>query len=152
MLGKMYDGQYCSVARSLEIIGERWSLLILREALLSGTSRFSDFQHNLGVATNVLTSRLEYLIEAGLMERDVDGNYRLLEPGRDFLHVLMAFGEWGDKWRAPDGPPGIYRHTDCGKPVALVAKCEKHGELADDEIHIEPGPGAPAEYIASRRP
>ena len=152
MLGKMYDGQYCSVARSLEIIGERWSLLILREALLSGTSRFSDFQHNLGVATNVLTSRLEYLVESGLMERDADGNYRLLEPGRDFLHVLMAFGEWGDKWRAPDGPPGIYRHTDCGETVSLAAKCEKHGELANDEIHIEPGPGTPPEYIGSRRP
>ena len=152
MLGKMYGGQYCSVARSLEIVGERWSLLILREALLSGTSRFSDFQHNLGIATNVLTSRLEYLVEAGLMERDVDGNYRLLEAGQDFLHVLMAFGEWGDKWRAPDGPPGIYRHTDCGEAVALVAKCDKHGELADDEIHVEPGPGTPPEYIASRRP
>ena len=148
----MYDGQYCSVARSLEVIGERWTLLILREALLSGTSRFGDFQHNLGIATNVLASRLESLIEAGLMERDTAGNYQLLEPGRDFLHVLMAFGEWGDKWRAPDGPPGIYRHTACGKPVALVAKCETHGELADDEIHIEPGPGVPPEYIASRRP
>ena len=56
MLGKTYDGQYCSVARSLEVIGERWSLLILREALLSGTSRFSDFQHNLGIATNVLAT------------------------------------------------------------------------------------------------
>ena len=148
----MYDGQYCSVARSLEVIGERWTLLILREALLSGTSRFSDFQHNLGIATNVLTSRLESLVEARLMERDAGGNYRLLEPGQDFLHVLMGFGEWGDKWRAPDGPPGIYRHTDCGESVGLVPKCEKHGELADDQIHIEPGPGTPAEYIASRRP
>ncbi len=152
MLGKTYDGQYCSVARSLEVIGERWSLLILREALLSGTSRFSDFQHNLGIATNVLTSRLESLVEAGLMERDADGTYRLLEPGQDFLHVLMAFGEWGDKWRAPDGPPGIYRHTGCGKPVTLAAQCETHGNLPDDEIHIEPGPGASLEYIASRRP
>jgi len=152
MLGKMYDGQYCSVARSLEVVGERWSLLILRDAILSGVTRFGDFQHNLGIATNVLTSRLDNLIEAGLMERADDGTYRLLEAGADLKPVILAFVEWGDKWRAPDGPPGLFSHTDCGRPVSIVAQCEEHGTISPEEIDVAPGPGAPPEWVASRRP
>lgn len=152
MLGKNYDGQYCSVARSLEVVGERWSLLILRDAILSGVTRFGDFQHNLGIATNVLTSRLEGLIDAGLMERAADGTYQLLEPGRDLKPVILAFVEWGDKWRAPDGPPGLFTHDGCGEPVVLHAQCDRHGTIPADEIVVGPGPGAPPEWVASRRP
>lgn len=152
MLGKTYDGQYCSVARSLEVVGERWSLLILRDAILSGVTRFGDFQHNLGIATNVLTSRLEGLIEAGLMERAGDGTYRLLPPGEDLKPVILAFVEWGDRWRAPDGPPGLFSHTGCGEPVSMVAQCEAHGTISPDDIEVAPGPGAPPEWVATRRP
>jgi DNA-binding HxlR family transcriptional regulator len=152
MLGKTYDGQYCSVARSLEVVGERWSLLILRDAILSGVTRFGDFQHNLGIATNVLASRLEGLIEAGLMERDADGTYRLLPPGEDLKPVILAFVQWGDKWRAPDGPPGLFTHAVCGSPVTVVAECETHGTISPDEVEVAPGPGAPPEWVASRRP
>jgi DNA-binding HxlR family transcriptional regulator len=151
MLGKTYDGQYCSIARSLEIVGERWSLLILREAIFSGVMRFGDFQHNLGVASNVLASRLEGLIDAGLMERAADGTYRLLEPGKDLKPAMLAFVAWGDKWRAPDGPPGLFTHTGCGSPVSMVAQCETHGTISPDEIDVAPGPGATAEWVASRR-
>lgn len=152
MLGKTYDGQYCSIARSLEIVGERWSLLILREALLSGITRFSDFQHNLGIATNVLTTRLDGFVTSGLMERDGRGDYLLTDKGRELHPVLMAFNEWGNRYHAPDGPPGNFRHADCGEPVALHARCETHGEVPRTEIEIEPGPGSPADYLASRRP
>lgn len=152
MLGKTYDGQYCSVARSLEVVGERWSLLILRDAILSGVTRFGDFQHNLGIATNVLTSRLDGLVAAGLMERADDGTYRLLEPGEDLKPVILAFVEWGDKWRAPDGPPGLFSHSECGGEVSVVTHCERHGTVPPDQIEVAPGPGAPADWIASRRP
>lgn len=152
MLGKTYDGQYCSIARSLDVVGERWSLLILREAIFSGVTRFADFQHNLGIASNVLASRLDGLIEAGLMERADDGGYRLLEPGEDLKPVLLAFVEWGDKWRAPDGPPGVFSHSGCGGAVSVVVQCAKHGTIPPDEIAVAPGPGATEEWIASRRP
>jgi DNA-binding HxlR family transcriptional regulator len=152
MLGKKYEGQYCSVARSLEVVGERWSLLILRDAICSGVTRFGDFQHNLGIATNVLTSRLEGLIDAGLMERAADGTYQLLEPGWDLKPVILAFVAWGDKWRAPDGPPGLFTHDGCGEPVALHAECGTHGIVLADEIVVGPGPGATPEWLASRRP
>ena len=152
MLGKMYDGQYCSIARSLEIVGERWSLLILREALLAGISRFSDFQHNLGIATNVLTTRLDGFVASGLMVRDDSGDYRLTDKGRELHPVLLAFNEWGNRWHAPEGPPGTFHHAGCGEPVALHAQCEKHGDVPQAEVEFEPGPGSPPEYLASRRP
>ena len=151
MLGKTYDGQFCSIARSLDLVGERWSLLIMREAAMVGITRYSDFQHNLGIATNVLKSRLDGFIEAGLMTRDSSGDYRLTEMGNDLYPVLLAFVEWGDKWNAPDGPPGIFRHAECGRPVNVEIRCPEHGRTDIDEIAIEPGPGAPAEWIASRR-
>jgi DNA-binding HxlR family transcriptional regulator len=152
MLGKTYDGQYCSIARSLEIVGERWSLLILREALLAGITRFSDFQHNLGIATNVLTTRLEGFVASGLMERDERGDYRLTDKGRELHPVLLAFNEWGNRWHAPDGPPGVFTHAGCGEPVVMHARCETHGEVPQTEVEFEPGPGSPPEYLASRRP
>ena len=151
MLGKTYDGQHCSIARSLEIVGERWSLLILREAQLSGITRFSDFQHNLGIATNVLSSRLEGFIAAGLMERDGRGDYQVTEKGRELVPVLMAFNEWGNRWCAPDGPPIVFTHVGCGEPLAVRADCAEHADVPWAEVGVEPGPGMPREYLASRR-
>jgi DNA-binding HxlR family transcriptional regulator len=152
MLGKTYDGQYCSIARSLEIVGERWSLLILREALLAGITRFSDFQHNLGIATNVLSTRLDWFVTSGLMERDGRGDYRLTDKGRELHPVLLAFNEWGNRWHAPDGPPGVFTHAGCGEPVEMHATCETHGDVPQADVEFEPGPGSPPEYLASRRP
>ena len=82
MLGKTYDTQVCSIARSLEMVGERWSLLIIRDALFARVTRFGDFQHNLGIATNVLTSRLESFVAAGIMARDGAVDYVLTTKGR----------------------------------------------------------------------
>ena len=151
MLGNTYDGQYCSIARSLDLVGERWSLLIMREAVMSGITRYSDFQHNLGIATNVLKSRLDGFIEAGLMTRDATGDYQLTEMGRDLYPVLLSFVEWGDKWRAPDGPPGLFRHGGCGEPVHTEMRCAAHGVVATADVTIERGPGAPDEWVESRR-
>src|SRR4051812_29471514 len=122
MLGRLYEGEVCSAARALEVVGERWTLLILREALFAGVRRYGDFQARLAIATNVLQARLTYLVEAEVMEK-VDGEYRVTPKGRDFVPVIMALTEWGDKWNAPDGPPAIYTHEVCGDDVALTTVC-----------------------------
>lgn len=152
MLGKIYDGQFCSIARSLDVVGERWSLLIMREAAMSGITRYSDFQHNLGIATNVLKTRLDHFVDTGLMTRDERGDYVLTPKGRDLYPVLLAFVEWGDRWNAPDGPPGYFRHVGCGEAVHTAMRCEVHGDVDAAEITIERGPGAPDAWVESRRP
>jgi DNA-binding HxlR family transcriptional regulator len=161
MLGKMYDSQVCSMARALELVGERWSLLIIRDALFAKVTRFGDFQHNLGIATNVLTSRLDAFVEAGIMERRRDervhgqprqAEYLLTEKGRDLAPAMIALTHWGDRWAAPDEPPIVYLHADCGSEVLVETVCETHGEIAAAEVAVRPGPGMPAAYLANRRP
>src|SRR5262245_33057867 len=112
MLGKTYDSQVCSMARALELVGERWSLLILRDAVFAGVTRFGDFQHNLGIATNVLASRLEAFVAAGIMRAD-DGEYVLTDKGRDLAPAMVALTHWGDRWAAPGEPPIVYQHGAC---------------------------------------
>ena len=99
MLGNSYEGQVCSAARSLEVVGERWSLLIIRDALFAGVTRFSDFLRRLGLARNVLAARLEGFVGAGIMERfSPEGSayeeYRLTEKGRDLAPVIIALTAW----------------------------------------------------------
>jgi DNA-binding HxlR family transcriptional regulator len=142
MLGRTYDDQNCSVARALEVIGERWSLLILRDAVFRGTTRYSDFQRLLGLAPNILASRLESFVAAGLMRVD-NREYHLTAKGLDLQPALIAFTEWGDRWAAPDGPPVIYRHDGCGGQIRgelCCARCGTAPEPAD--VRAEPGPGA----------
>lgn len=145
MLGKMYDREVCSIARSLELIGERWSLLIIRNALFAGTTRFGDFQRRLGVATNILTSRLEGFVAVGIMDKSPasgGAEYLLTEKGRDLCGVLVALTDWGDRWAAPDGPPIIYRHDDCGGVVHSRLVCDTCGEHPSTVTPV-PGPGMP---------
>ena len=147
MLGKTYDREVCSAARALELVGERWSLLIVRKALYAGARRFGDFR-SLGIATNVLASRLEGFVEAGIMETD-GPEYVLTERGRELATVVVALTAWGDRWLAPDGPPVHYTHTGCGGDVAPRLVCEACGVLHDaGEVHARPGPGMPAEIAA----
>lgn len=146
MLGTKYDSQVCSIARSLEFVGERWTLLILRNALFAHSTRFGEFQRSLGIATNVLASRLDGLVKAGIMTRaDADGQplYALTDKGRDFAPALIALTEWGDKWAAPDGPPIEYKHAKCGSPVSAPARCEQCGEVDAAGIDAHAGPGMP---------
>lgn len=159
VLGKTYDGQVCSIARALDVIGERWSLLIVRDALFAGVTRFSDFQHNLGIATNVLTSRLEGFVAAGLMERrrytehPALYEYLLTAKGRDLAPALIALTAWGDRWAGPDGGPPIeYRHTECGAAVSQQIVCEVCGPSVEQDVAARPGPGMPADYLARCRP
>ena len=151
MLGNTYDTQVCSIARALELVGERWTLLILRNALFAGSTRYRDFQHSLGIATNVLQDRLDGLVEVGIMERRPSADqagvteYVLTGKGRDFAPSLIALSQWGDRWAAPDGPPILYRHTECGSPLAVELTCETHGIVDDPAITALPGPGMPAD-------
>jgi DNA-binding HxlR family transcriptional regulator len=148
MLGRTYDNQNCSAARALEVIGERWSLLIVRDALFGGLTRFAEFQRNLGIAPNILASRLDSFVAAGLMEprryseQHEHREYVLTEKGRDLQPVIIALTAWGDRWAAPHGPPVVYEHVDCGGPIGLqlhCATCDAVPEPAD--VQVRPGPG-----------
>lgn len=152
MLGKAYETQVCSIARSLELVGERWSLLIIRDALFSRVTRFGDFQHNLGIATNVLTSRLESFVTSGIMEREGSAHYILTTKGRALAVALVALTEWGDAWASPIDSPILYRHTACdGGAAHAVIACEACGVVPSEEIAVRIGPGMPVDYLADRR-
>ena len=150
MLRSDYSGQTCSIAATLELIGERWTLLIIRDAFL-GIRRFDDFQRRLGIARNVLQSRLERLVEEDVLERieyqqrPRRFEYMLTPKGVDLWPVLVALLKWGDKHAFPDGPPMIMRHAGCGGEVDDRRMCTHCGKpLEANEVRVEPGPGAPA--------
>lgn len=147
MLGNSYEGQVCSAARALEVVGERWSLLIIRDALFAGVTRFSDFVRRLGLARNILAVRLEGFIEEGIMERvssedSAYQEYRLTEKGRDLSPVIIALTDWGDRWAAPNGRPIIYRHVNCGGEIEQQLVCsECRMVIEPDRVGIGLGPG-----------
>ena len=122
MLGHLYENQDCSAARTLELVGERWSLLILRDAMFRRSTRFSEFQKSLGIATNILTRRLDRFVSVGLMEKRQSetaehADYVLTQKGLELKPVIIALTEWGDKWLSP-GP--IFFQTDSdGQRVKL---------------------------------
>ena len=154
MLGKTYESQWCSIARALEVVGERWSLLIIRDALFAGSTRYSDFQQSLGIATNILKDRLDGFVDAGIMRRHRYSaqpelyEYLLTEKGRDLAPALIALTEWGDRWVAPDGPPIYYSHKVCGSEISHQIVCATCGRVDDPtEVQATPGPGMPAERI-----
>jgi DNA-binding HxlR family transcriptional regulator len=140
---------HCSVARTVDVIGEWWTPLIVRDAFY-GRRRFEDFQRSLGLARNVLAARLERLVETGIMERvryqehPPRDEYVLTEKGRDLFPVIAALLAWGDKWTAgPAGPPLLLIHEPCGQPGTLRATCDRCGEpMGLDSIRPTPGPGA----------
>ena len=154
VLGKTYDTQVCSAARALEFVGERWSLLIIRDALFRGSTRFSDFRR-LGIATNILATRLDGFVDAELMRRHRYSDtadsfeYLLTDKGRELAGVIIALTEWGDRWAAPDGPPILYTHTTCDGPITHQLRCANCGEVHDaSEVYVRPGPGMPPEIAA----
>jgi DNA-binding HxlR family transcriptional regulator len=148
MLGRTYENQICSAARALEVVGERWSLLIIRDALFAGITKFSEFQRSLGIAPNILANRLDGFVEAGLMEQrrysEQYGHheYVLTGKGRDLLPVIIALSAWGDRWAAPDGPPIHYLHETCGERVDLQLHCDAcHAVVEPTQVKAELGPG-----------
>jgi DNA-binding HxlR family transcriptional regulator len=143
-----FEDMRCSVAQCLDVVGEWWSLLIVRDAFL-GVTRFDDFQARLGISRNILIQRLNRLVESGVLkrvpyqDRPPRSEYRLTDKGRDLWHVVTAMRQWGDRWAAPDGPPLETRHTACGHVTVAVPACSHCGEPLDARaVTAEPGPGA----------
>lgn len=143
-----FADMHCSIAQSLEIVGEWWTLLILRDAFF-GVTRFDEFQGRLGIARNILTTRLDMLVEEGVMERRTydearrRADYVLTEKGRALWPVLTALRQWGDEWLSGEGnEPVIMRHTTCRQHATAVMHCSECGERLElKDIKVEAGPG-----------
>jgi DNA-binding HxlR family transcriptional regulator len=141
---------HCSVARALDVVGEWWTLLILRDAL-RGTTRFDDFHESLGMARSVLTARLKHLTDAGVLdklqyrEHPPRHEYRLTEKGKALFTVVAALQQWGDEWTAgPAGPPALLVHESCGHVIQPRFVCpDCRGEVTQASTRTIPGPGAP---------
>ena len=148
MLQRDYPDQVCSIARSLEVVGERWTLLILRDALV-GLTRFEEFQAKLGIASNVLTNRLKRLCDEELLERVPDPErpgrpkYVLTDKGRELAPALIVLMKWGDRhYPTPGGPPRLTLHAGCGGNIGPDLRCDRCGKhAARGEIELPPGPG-----------
>jgi DNA-binding HxlR family transcriptional regulator len=157
MLKNTYETQVCSMARTLEVVGERWTMLILRELFL-GIRRFDEIQEDLGIARNVLAARLAKLVDEGVLEKvRPDGRahaeYRLTDKGLDLWPVLHSLMTWGDLHDpAPGGPPMVVEHRGCGGAVDAHRQCTRCGErLTARDVRAHPGPGAPPEHPLTRR-
>src|ERR1700722_1386787 len=147
MLKNDYEGQNCSIARSLELVGERWTILVLRDVFL-GRRRFDQMQQSLGVARNVLAARLDRLVGEGVLEkvpyqeRPPRHEYRLTSKGLDLWPVIVELLRWGDRYAAPSGPPIVLRHKDCGGELGGHRICTRCGELLEvGDVRAEAGPG-----------
>ena len=152
MLGREY-GQNCSAARTLELIGERWTMLVIRD-VFSGRRRFDQIQESLGVARNVLSTRLQLLVDEGILERrayqEKPERYEsfLTDQGLDLWPILIALIGFGDRHLSPGagGPPVLVLHKGCDGRVNDRRICERCGkELSVREAYGAPGPGAVAE-------
>lgn len=150
VLKRTYDDQVCSLARTLEVVGERWTLLIIRDALTGEASRFDDFLTRLGVARNVLTDRLRHLVEHGVMERvryqerPERFEYRLTGKGVELATSVIALMSWGDRhFAGPEGPPRLIEHPGCPGQVTARLVCQGCGRTVD-AVTTRPGPGARA--------
>ena len=159
------------MAQCLEVVGEWWSMLIIRDAFL-GVTRFEDFQRRLGISRNILQQRLTKLVDHGVLVRrpycahPPRDDYRLSAKGRDLWPILTAMRQWGDKYAAPSGPPVVLVHTSCGRETTAVFVCDQCGqrlELRDCEIKdgagrlnspssvlfLKPSPVTPVERVRS---
>lgn len=157
VLGNDYRDQTCSVAAALEVVGERWSLLIVRDVML-GMRRFDELQADLGIARNVLQTRLTRLIEHGVLgkrryrERPERYEYVLTEKGLDLWPTVVSLLQWGDKYAAPGGPPVVLEHRGCGGTIDAHRICSACGaRLTARDAVARVGPGAGPEHPLRRR-
>ena len=142
-LGTDYPRQDCGIARSLELVGERWTLLILRDAFL-GVHRFSDFQTHLDVSRGVLSSRLDALVSEGLLERVGDGHasYELTDDAMGLWPALLLLAQWGDERTSPGLPRRTFHHAGCGI-LGRDGRCTACDTAPHPRnIETRPGPGA----------
>ena len=143
-MAKKVDHRVCSVSRTLQILGDRWIFLILREAFF-GIKYYDQFISNLGIATNVLSSRLKILTDHGIMEKKKDAHdarrvkYRLTEKGLDLYSITLAFMQWGDRWLSDDsGPPLTLFHKPCGQKLTPTMNCSYCGqEIKAHDVSFE---------------
>ena len=160
VLNRDYEGQDCSIARALEIVGERWTLLIVRDAFL-GLCRFDEFQESLGISRNILTDRLNKLVEEGIFERVPYGSrsdrfdYQLTKKGLDLHVALVGLRQWGDHYLC-DKPPTLARRKRDRKLLvaALVPKGTETVPVSEAEFVAGPGrnPSARTWQVLARRP
>ncbi|MBB5909876.1 winged helix-turn-helix transcriptional regulator [Actinoalloteichus hymeniacidonis] len=142
---------HCSLARSLDLVGDWWSPLLLRDLFL-GARRFDELVENLGISRNLLTGRLTTLGEAGVIDRvpyrqrPTRYRYALTESGRELVPILLALTAWGDRWATPPGgPPITFRHRDCGHSFTPTVACSECGQpIEAEDVDPVPGPGAQA--------
>lgn len=141
----------CSLARGLEMIGDWWSPLIIRDLFLN-VVRFDELVEDLGISRNLLTRRLKSLVENGVIERTVYQRrppryeYRLTEAGRDLVPAILALTAWGDRWAQPkEGSPILFVHKTCGHQFQPQVSCSACGEaISADTVTPIPGPGGAA--------
>jgi len=153
-----YDNQACSIAGALEVVGERWSLLIVRDIML-GLRRFDELQSNLAIARNVLQARLTRLQDHGVIERvpyqqrPLRHEYLLTEKGLELWPMIVALMSWGDRYAAPEGGPAVViEHRGCGGSVDEHRICERCGaRLKARDALGRPGPGARPDHPLVRR-
>ncbi|MEU8522796.1 helix-turn-helix domain-containing protein [Streptomyces sp. NPDC048577] len=146
------DTENCPVRRALDVVGEKWSLLIVRDAF-NGVRRYDEFRRHLGLSEAVLADRLRKLVGAGVLRAEpyrepgarTRSEYRLTAKGRDLWPVLLSLAQWGDMHHgAPEGPTLEIRHTRCGEPVRVVVLCEgeERAALGPFDVSVRPGPAA----------
>jgi DNA-binding HxlR family transcriptional regulator len=150
---KSFAGMDCSVAQCLEVVGEWWSMLIVRDAFL-GVTRFEDFRRRLGISRNILQQRLATLVDAGVLvrvpysEHPPRYDYRLTDKGRDLWPVLTTMRQWGDRYAAPSGPPLEVTHNACGSTADAVLVCRSCGEpIGPRDVRAAPGSGREASAL-----
>jgi DNA-binding HxlR family transcriptional regulator len=145
VLRRGYEGQNCSIARTLELVGDRWTLLVVRDVRL-GNHRFDQLLESLGVASNVLTDRLNRLVAEGILERvRYSGHrrrfeYHLTEKGRELGVCLLALMQWGDRY-VSDEPPRIARRRSDRSPVSVRLVADDGSTVTPSELELVPGPG-----------
>jgi DNA-binding HxlR family transcriptional regulator len=140
--------QNCSVARPASLLGDPWTLVILRQAF-SRVRRFEDFQSQLGISRSLLSDRLSRLVEAGILRREpykdrvrTRHEYRLTQKGLHLYPALMALREWGDRYMAEEGAPIRITHRDCGGEAHVHLSCDRCGEdVTARDAEVAPGPG-----------
>jgi DNA-binding HxlR family transcriptional regulator len=149
-----FDGWPCSIARTVDVLGDGWTSLVLRE-IFYGATRFDDIQQVLGIARNTLTDRLGRLVDLGLLQkrayqsRPVRYDYVFTDKGSDFFGVLAAMSRWGDKWLADEsGVPIVLHHKACGHDTHADVVCHECRQLLRaEDVAVRPGPGYPARLL-----
>lgn len=145
------SGWPCTIARSVDVLGDHWNLLLIRQACL-GIRRFEDFQRSLSIGRNILTIRLNRLVHEGLLQRveyqhsPPRHEYRLTQKGREVYPILAAMAAWGERWlTGPEGTPLVLHHTPCDHDMHATVVCSECSEALDvRQVRARLGPGYPA--------